>query len=101
MAITATALSFSGPLWSTQETVVFGGKQEALNELDNEPFKAPKPTGEAGAMMAPSQLLEKLKAQVPDFEPRFMVFKNYGDKAASVRVPASSVAMSEIPILAA
>lgn len=38
-------------------------------------------------MMAPSQLLQKLKVQVPDFEPRFMIFKNIGDKAASVRVP--------------
>lgn len=87
MAITATALSFSNPLWSMQESVIFGGKQEILNELDNEPFKAPEPVGEAGAMMPPSQLLQKLKAQVPDFEPRFMIFKNFGDKAASVRVP--------------
>jgi uncharacterized iron-regulated membrane protein len=87
MAITATALSFSGPLWSTQESVVFGGKQEVLNELDNEPFKPPTPTGEAGVMMAPSALLQKLKAQVPDFEPRFLVFRNYGDQAAAVRVP--------------
>ena len=101
MAITATALSFSDELWSVQETVIFGGKQEILNDRDNEPYRAPKPIGEAAAMMAPSQLLQKLKAQVPDFEPRFMVFKNFGDKAASVRVPASSVAMSEIPILAA
>jgi uncharacterized iron-regulated membrane protein len=87
MAITATALSLSGTLWSMQESVIFGGKQEILNELDNEPFRAPKPIGEAGAMMAPSQLLQKLKVQVPDFEPRFMIFKNIGDKAASVRVP--------------
>lgn len=37
-------------------------------------------------MMAPSQLLQRLKAQVPDFEPKVMIFKNIGDKAASVRV---------------
>lgn len=89
IAITATALSFSGPLWSAQEHVIFGGKQKILNGRDNEPFRAPKPTGEAGAMMAPSQLLQKLEAQVPDFEPRVMRFKNIGDKAASVRIAGS------------
>ncbi len=87
MAITATALSFSGALWSAQEAVIFGGKQAILDDRDNEPYRAPKPTGEAAAMMAPSQLLQKLKEQVPDFEPRFMVFRNMGDQAASVRVP--------------
>lgn len=86
MAVTATALSFSGELWSAQEAVIFGGKQEILNERDNEPFKAPEPIGEAGVMMAPSQLLQKLKVQEPDFEPRVMIFKNIGDKAASARV---------------
>lgn len=39
--------------------------------------------------MAPSQLLQKLKEQAPDFEPRVMRFKNIGDKAASVRVAGS------------
>ena len=87
MAITATALSLSGPLWSAQERVIFGGKQAILDDLDNEPFRVPKPTGEAGVMMPPAQLLQSLKAQVPDLEPRFLVFKNFGDKAASVRVP--------------
>lgn len=86
MAITATALSFSGPLWSMQESVIFGGKQRILDQRDNEPFRAPKPIGEAGEMMAPSQLLQNLKVQVPDFEPRVMRFKNFGDKAASVRI---------------
>lgn len=86
IAVTSTALSFSGELWDLQEAVIYGGKQEILMERDNEPFIAPKPIGEAGAMMAPSQLLQKLKVQVPDFEPRFMIFKNIGDKAASVRV---------------
>jgi len=86
MAITATALSLSHELWSLQEAVIFGGKQAILDERDNEPFRAPKPIGEAGAMMAPSQLLQRLKAQVPDFEPKVMIFKNIGDKAASVRV---------------
>jgi hypothetical protein len=80
-------LSFSGDLWSLQESVIFGGKQAILMERDNEPFEPPRPIGEARAMMAPSQLLQKLKAQVPDFEPRFMIFKNIGDSAASVRVP--------------
>lgn len=87
MAITATALSLSGELWSVQEAVIFGGKQAILDDRDNEPFRAPKPIGEAAAMMAPSQLLQELKVQVPDFEPRYMIFKNIGDKAASVRVP--------------
>lgn len=89
MAITGTALSFSGELWSVQESVIFGGKQEILMERDNEPFAPPQPIGEAGAMMAPSQLLHKLRLQVPDFEPRFMLFRNIGDKAASVRVAGS------------
>lgn len=87
MAVTATTLCFSSPLWSLQETVIFGGKQAILDDHDNEPYRAPKPTGEIGVMMHPSQLLEKLKAQVPDFEPKFMIFKNFGDKAASVRIP--------------
>ena len=87
MALTAAALSLSGPLWSAQERVIFGGKQAILDDLDNEPFRVPKPTGEAGAMMPPAQLLQRLKVQVPDLEPRFLVFKNFGDKAASVRVP--------------
>ena len=86
MAITATALSLSGELWSLQEIVIFGGKQAILDDRDNEPYRAPKPIGEPGAMMAPSQLLQKLKVQVPDFEPRVMRFKNFGDQAASVRV---------------
>lgn len=86
IAITATALSFSHQLWSVQEAVIFGGKQAILDDLDNEPYRAPKPIGEPGAMMAPSQLLQKLKVQVPDFEPRVMRFKNFGDKAASVSV---------------
>ncbi|MDO9413611.1 MAG: PepSY-associated TM helix domain-containing protein [Pseudolabrys sp.] len=87
MALTATALSLSGPLWSAQEKVIFGGKQAILDNLDNEPFRVPKPTGDPGAMMPPAQLLQRLKVQVPDLEPRFLVFKNFGDKAASVRVP--------------
>ncbi|HWK54126.1 MAG TPA: PepSY-associated TM helix domain-containing protein [Hyphomicrobiales bacterium] len=87
IALTSIALSFSGELWSLQETVIFGGRQAILDDRDNEPFRAPAPIGEAAAIMAPSQLLEKLKVQVPDFEPRYMVFKNIGDKAASVRVP--------------
>lgn len=86
MAITATALSFSDQLWSLQESVIFGGKQEILMERDNGPTKPPNPIGEAGTLMAPSQLLQKLKTHVPDFEPRVMLFKNIGDKAASVRV---------------
>lgn len=87
MAITATALSLSGELWSMQEIVIFGGKQETLMERDNEPFERPEPTGQAAAMMPPSQLLQKLKAHAPDLEPRFMIFRDVGDKAASVRIP--------------
>ena len=87
IAFTSVALSLSAPLWSVQESVIFGGKQAILDDRDNEQFRPPKPTGEAGVMMPPAQLLERLKDQVPDFEPRFMVFRNFGDKAASVRVP--------------
>jgi len=87
MAITATALSLSGELWSMQEAVIFGGKQAILDDQDNEQFRPPEPIGEAAAMMAPAQLLQKLKEQAPDFEPRVMIFRNIGDKAASVRAP--------------
>lgn len=87
IAITSIALSLSGELWSLQESVIFGGKQAILDKRDNEQFRAPKPSGEASVMMPPAQLLRHLKVQVPDFEPRFLVFRNFGDKAASVRVP--------------
>ena len=87
MAITATALSLSGELWSMQEAVIFGGKQAILDDQDNEQFRPPEPIGEAAAMMAPAQLLQKLKEQAPNFEPRVMIFRNIGDKAASVRAP--------------
>ena len=36
-------------------------------------------------MMPPSQLLQRLNAQVPDFEPKVMVFRNFGDKAAAAK----------------
>jgi len=87
IAFTSVALSLSAPLWSVQEAVIFGGKQAILDDRDNEQFRPPKPIGEVGVMMPPAQLLQHLKVQVPDFEPRFMVFRNFGDKAASVRVP--------------
>jgi len=87
MAITATALSFSDELWLAQEAVIFGGRQAILDNRDNEQFRAPEPIGKAGPMMAPSQLLQKLKVQTPDFEPTAMIFKSFGDRAASVRVP--------------
>lgn len=87
IAVTSVALSFSGGLWSVQEHVVFGGKQAILMDRDNEPVTVPEPVGEPAAMMPPAQLLQKLKAQVPDLEPRFLVYKNFGDKAAAVRVP--------------
>ncbi|MGE4340604.1 MAG: PepSY-associated TM helix domain-containing protein [Pigmentiphaga sp.] len=87
IAFTSVALSLAAPLWSVQEAVIFGGKQAILDDRDNEQFRPPKPIGEAGVMMPPAQLLQHLKVQVPDFEPRFMVFRNFGDKAASVRVP--------------
>jgi len=86
MAVTAIALCFKGELWFAQEKVTFGGKQEILMELDNEQFRAPEPIGEPAAMMAPSQLLQKLKVQAPDLDPQALRFSNIGDKAASVRV---------------
>jgi uncharacterized iron-regulated membrane protein len=52
---------------------------------DGERWRAPKPTGEAGAMMPPAQLLQHLKVQVPDFEPKVMIFQNFGDAAAAVK----------------
>jgi uncharacterized iron-regulated membrane protein len=85
IAVTATAWGFGGPLWSAQESVIFGGRQKAVMKLDFERYAAPKPTGEAGAMMSPAQLLQRLKVQVPDFEPKVMVFENFGDKAAAVK----------------
>ncbi|MFG3591225.1 PepSY-associated TM helix domain-containing protein [Bradyrhizobium sp. RDI18] len=86
MAVTATAWGFGGPLWSAQESVIFGGRQKVVMARDFERWSAPRPSGEAGAMMPPAQLLQRLNAQVPDFEPKVMIFKNFGDKAAAVRV---------------
>jgi uncharacterized iron-regulated membrane protein len=84
-AVTATALSFGGPLWSAQESVIYGGKQKiVMARVFQKYYVTPKPTGEAGAMLPPTQLLQHLKAQVSDFEPRVMIFKNFGDKAAAV-----------------
>lgn len=37
-------------------------------------------------MMPPAQLLERLYAQAPGFEPQLMVYKNFGDKAAAVKI---------------
>jgi uncharacterized iron-regulated membrane protein len=85
IAVTATAWGFGGPLWSAQESVIFGGKQKIVMKRDAERWRAPGPTGEAGAMMPPAQLLQRLNAQVPDFEPKAMIFRNFGDKAAAVK----------------
>jgi uncharacterized iron-regulated membrane protein len=85
IAVTATAWGFGGPLWSAQESVIFGGKQKTVMKRDAERWRAPGPTGEAGAMMPPAQLLQRLNAQVPDFEPKAMIFRNFGDKAAAVK----------------
>ncbi|MBS0220407.1 MAG: PepSY domain-containing protein [Proteobacteria bacterium] len=86
IAVTATAWGFGGPLWSAQESVIFGGKQKIVMKRDFfEHYAAPRPTGEAGVMMPPAQLLLRLNDQVPDFEPKVMVFKNFGDKAAAVK----------------
>lgn len=86
IAVTATAWGFGGPLWSAQESVIFGGKQKVVMKRDAERWRTPRPTGEAGVVMPPAQLLQRLKAQVPDFEPKVMTFRNFGDKAAAVRV---------------
>lgn len=85
IAVTATALSLGGPLWSAQESVIYGGKQKiVMAGVFQKYYATPRPTGKAGAMLPPAQLLQHLKAQVSDFEPRIMVFKNFGDKAAAV-----------------
>ncbi|MEH2626455.1 putative iron-regulated membrane protein [Bradyrhizobium sp. AZCC 1719] len=85
IAVTSTAWGFGGPLWSAQESVIFGGRQQAVMKRDFERWLPPKPTGDAGVMMPPAQLLQRLNAQVPDFEPKVMIFKNFGDKAAAVK----------------
>ncbi len=85
IAVTATAWGFGGPLWSAQESVIFGGKQKIAMARDLERWRAPKPTGEAGEMMPPAQLLQRLRDQVPNFEPKVMVLRNFGDKAAAVK----------------
>jgi uncharacterized iron-regulated membrane protein len=86
IAVTATALSFGGPLWSAQESVIYGGKQKAvMARVFQQYYAAPTPTGAAGAMLPPAQLLQHLKAQVSDFEPRGMTIENFGDQAAAVR----------------
>lgn len=86
IAVTATAWGFGGPLWLAQESVIFGGKQKIVMARDfRRNYAAPAPTGEAGAMLPPAQLLQHLKAQAPNFEPRVMTFKNFADKAAAVK----------------
>lgn len=85
IAVTSTAWGFGQPLWSAQESVIFGGRQEAVMKRDFERWLAPPPTGDAGVMMPPAQLLQRLKAEVPDFEPKVMVIRNFGDKAAAVK----------------
>lgn len=85
IAVTATAWGFGGPLWFAQESVIFGGKQKIAMARDLERWRAPKPTGEAGEMMPPAQLLQRLRDQVPNFEPKVMVLRNFGDKAAAVK----------------
>ena len=85
IAVTSTAWGFGGPLWSAQESVIFGGKQKAVMKGDFERWLAPKPTGEPGVMLPPAQLLQRLNALVPDFEPKVMIFKNFGDTAAAVK----------------
>jgi uncharacterized iron-regulated membrane protein len=85
IAVTATAWGFGGPLWSAQESVVFGGRQKVVMARDIERWRVPRPIGEAGVMMPPAQLLQRLNAQLPDFEPNVMVFRNFGDKAAAVK----------------
>jgi uncharacterized iron-regulated membrane protein len=86
IAVTATAWGFGGPLWSAQESVIFGGRQQVVMKRDFfEHYAAPKPTGESDVMMPPAQLLLRLSDQVPDFEPKVMVFRNFGDQAAAVK----------------
>lgn len=85
IAVTATALSLGGPLWSAQESVIYGGKQKiVMTRFFQHYYATPKPTGVAGTMLPPAQLLQHLKAQVSGFEPEGMTFKNFGDKAATV-----------------
>lgn len=85
MAVTATAWGFGGPLWLAQESVIYGGKQKIVMAREGERRAAPRPSGEAGAMLPPAQLLQRLKVEVPDFEPKVMIFRNFGDKAAVVK----------------
>ena len=85
IAITSTAWGFGGPLWSAQEAVIFGGKQKAVMKGDFERWLAPRPSGQPAVMLPPAQLLERLRVLVPEFEPKLMVFKNHGDKAAVVK----------------
>lgn len=85
IAVTATAWGFWNPLLSAQESVIYGGKQKMVMARDAERWSVPKASGEAGVMMSPAQLLQRLKEQVPDFEPKLMVFKNFGDQNAAVK----------------
>ncbi|BFO55177.1 PepSY-associated TM helix domain-containing protein [Acidovorax sacchari] len=85
IAVTATAWGFGGPLWSAQESVIFGGKQQILMKRDFQRWLTPEPAGEAGVMMPPAQLLQHLNALAPGFEPKLMTFTNFGDKAAAVK----------------
>lgn len=85
MAVTATAWGFGGLLFSTQDAVIYGGKQQSVMQQDRARTSAPKPTGETAVMLTPARLLQSLKAQVPDFYPDAVTFENAGDRAAVAR----------------
>ncbi|MFT3719242.1 PepSY-associated TM helix domain-containing protein [Pseudorhodoferax sp.] len=89
MAVTSVTLCLMGPLTSAQDSVIYGGRQASVIQPVFALARPPKPTGAAAPMLSPAQLLERLHAHVPDFDPATMTFHHTGDAAAAVRFSGS------------
>ena len=86
MAVTAGTFGLSAMLWSAQDSAIYGGQLRPVQrQFFVDMTKVPQPTGETAPMLPPSQLLQRLQAYEPAFEPDTMTYLNAGDKAAVVR----------------
>jgi len=85
IAATSVAFSLGALLFSAQGTLIYGDKHRATMQRFQAQFRQPQPTGEAAPMAPPAQLLARLRAQAPGFEPEAMTYQRPGDRAAVVR----------------
>ncbi|MFT4241987.1 MAG: PepSY-associated TM helix domain-containing protein [Acidovorax sp.] len=85
IATTSVAFSLGALLFGAQGALIYGDKHRATMQRFQAQFRQPQATGEAAPMLAPGQLLERVRAQAPGFEPEAMTYQKAGDKAAVVR----------------